>query len=302
MIACLVAFIDDSQQLSSLESVTLVTMRYRDRNLWQMVTLGTNLDIPPFYIGARARARSTRQSSSTGLHLVDDALKPTRNCKSRKASQDQANTRQGQRDSAGSKANAQAQAVAPPEHLLDLPAVLNSLGLNELQPSLPSSMTDELAALVLDEDSGSDHASHHETDHDIDIDEQQADEAQEESRAVDVRMDAEASEAAALVWPWIAIQESRPGNFTDRRTGARVGVLHRLGDYQLKATCKVPGHGKCICWVSLPPARRASQDVDQLQLDLIGWFADGTVDNADEHMAKSVSLRLAKGMTLRKKR
>ena len=87
-------------------------------------------------------------------------------------------------------------------------------------------------------------------------------------------------------------------NYIDKKTLTRVGFIHQLGDFQLKATCKVAGHGKCVCWVTLRKERTPEQ-LRQLETELIDWLACGTIDTSAVHRDKSVSLRIAKGMTVK---
>ena len=333
------SFIDDSNRIS-LQKLKVVPLKYRDIDLWRVVTQGIDEAWGSFEIQTRKppapppRAKPLAKRSQGDL--VGDLLceERSRAGKARKASQPGSTSSGAGGAAAASGAGGAAAASAAgaavasaaaasasagaasnaslPDSFADVKKVLQSAGLQvgdlwdacgvaDVLQDIPVEVSQELADLFIDELAAEQdapvNAESSESDHDAPV-EPQTEPTAEDVAAAEVAMDSEAGMHCAEGWPWSVIVESRPWNFIDKKTRNPVGVIQQLAGDQRKATCKVAGHGKCVCWVSLRKECTPAK-LKQLEAELIDWLASGTIDTSDVHKDKSVSLRIANGMNVK---
>ena len=105
--------------------------------------------------------------------------------------------------------------------------------------------------------------------------------------------------------PWWhdVVEEPKPTYIHAKGTSNVVGRLQQLNTRSLKATCKVPSHGSCVCWVSLKPDRaeagHSGTDMNRLRDQLMEWLARGASSSEDQHFAAARDLKIAAGMKVR---
>jgi hypothetical protein len=108
-------------------------------------------------------------------------------------------------------------------------------------------------------------------------------------------LDSEAADYTALLAS-LSFEYLEGGRCIDRSAAATVlGRIHEISG-NLKATCKIRGHGTCTCFVRIPPGMRRHVEVDLLQ-----WLDAGNRGASEqEHYRMSCALRSQKyGMKLR---
>ena len=92
-------------------------------------------------------------------------------------------------------------------------------------------------------------------------------------------------------------------NFSFTRTDLRrigetteIAQIHRIAE-GMKATCKNPAHGACVCWVT-----RGRGGADALMFDLVKWATSGMTMSADEHTEAGRLVKISHGMKPRRPR
>lgn len=108
-------------------------------------------------------------------------------------------------------------------------------------------------------------------------------------------------ELGEVPWPFNVVQAEPNGRYIHVETGIVLGVIHDMGMFSLKATCKAKGHTNCGCWVTLRPPMASPAARDQLERELVEWIAFGAADSVEAHLARSADIRRAKGMSVRAK-
>lgn len=95
------------------------------------------------------------------------------------------------------------------------------------------------------------------------------------------------------------MSEIAPGRFQYIPTGTALGTLYVMGDYSLKATCKMKGRKNCACWVTLRAPLNTTEGLDALGRELREWFAHGASDAPEAHRERSVAWRKVKCMRVK---
>ena len=87
------------------------------------------------------------------------------------------------------------------------------------------------------------------------------------------------------------LKESLPDMF-DTSTGVCLGKIHTING-SVKATCKRPGHGQCVLWIS-----GKNSPVASAMADACKWLSESRVQNADEHWRSGLQIKKAHGMNI----
>ena len=74
--------------------------------------------------------------------------------------------------------------------------------------------------------------------------------------------------------------------------GKEIGLIHRVNKVSLTATCKVPGHKNCSCWIT-----RRDRPQSELEDELVAWYVPAILGfTAEEHFDLASDLKRPWGM------